>query len=250
MKRLAAVAALVVAAGAALLALAWNDVLPGAWRLRRTLWSEERVDAWLLARARAERVALFDAENPGVPAGHVVFVGSSTIQRWPTAELFPGAVCANRGMPGEPARDLLARLAATLPPTEPAGAVVYAASADFRFEHATPAQCAERARAVIRALRERTPGLPVALVGLLSGRDADAGFVSRLAATNAALRAMAEEEGAAFVPTDRPPLVDAGGALPFEVTVDRWHLTRGGYEALSRWLVEDGGAVGSLLAPR
>ncbi len=229
--------------------LAWFGAIPGGWTLRG--WIEPHADR--RAREQAEysagRMAGFQAENERAAPGAVVFLGSSTMERFPLSEAFPGRPCLDRGIGDETATELLARLDASLPDARPAGVVLYAASVDFRREGRPPEVIEARVLALVRRLRARLPGIPIALIGLLSERDAPAELVARLRRTNARLAELARTSGLAFVATDRPPLTLPSGALSEAYSADRLHLSEAGYRHLARWLLEDGGDVAPLLAP-
>jgi hypothetical protein len=172
-----------VAAGA-YAAAAWFRLLPGR---------EAAGDAYRKFADRRERAARLKAklaqwapENAAAPAGTVVFLGSSTIERGNFAALFPAARCLNRGLGGETAPELARRLGASLPRTRAAAYVVYAGSADLRFGGATPREAAARVADVLAALRPRTAtwsggelrNIPCALIEVLgevgaSGRRRD-----------------------------------------------------------------------------
>ena len=83
---------------ALLLGLVLTDVLPGGWRLRGWLEPHAVRRARDQAGERARRLIEFARESP--PEGAVLFLGSSTVARWPLAESFPGVPCIDRGVPG------------------------------------------------------------------------------------------------------------------------------------------------------
>ena len=240
-----------LASGLAALAvtLAWFDVLPGGWTLRGWIEPHGVRAAREQAARSAARLASFAEENRRAPSGAIVFLGSSTIERFPLEKLFPGRPVLNRGIGNETAPELFERLAASLPDTPPAGAVLYTASVDFRGERRPPAILCRRVKGIVRELRRRHPGLPLALIGLLSERDIEPGLLAALGEANAALRALCTELDIAFVATARAPVVDETGALDPACSADRLHLNTEGYRHLARWLREDGGRVGRLLAP-
>jgi lysophospholipase L1-like esterase len=230
------------------LALAWNDVLPGGFRLRRLVEPHQVQVRRAQAHARFERLAEFERENPRVAPGAIAFLGSSTIERFPLADCFPGRPCLGRGIGNESAAELLERLEASLPPVALGGVVLATGRVDF-LAGADAAALRARVEAVVRRLAELRPGVPIALLGLLPERDQSAEVRARLARANAALAELAAAPGLAFVPTARAPLTRPDGALAEDVSVDRLHLGASGYRHLSRWIVADGGAVGERLAP-
>jgi lysophospholipase L1-like esterase len=181
--------------------------------------------------------------------GAVLFVGSSTIARFPLGEAFPGKRCVNLGKGNEAAPDLRERLARVLPEgATPAGIVLYGGSADHRFDPTLPAQeIRTRVEGVVDELRKRAGQAPIALIEVLPARDQSPADLAALRALNAGLADLASARGLALVGTNRPPLADSAGSLAAAMSVDRHHLGPPGYEVLARWLIEDGGpAVATL----
>lgn len=236
-------------AGLTYVVLAWFHVVPGGWALKALVEDPADRKARLQREASEARLTVFDAENPSVPDGAVVFLGSSTIERFPLERAFPDVATADRGIGNETALECLARLDRSLPPVRPTGVVVYLASLDFRRERQPPPVVVRRVARILDALEARWPGVPIAQIGLLSERDASPGFVERWRRTNAALRAAAEARGIAFVDVDRPPLTAADGSLAADLSADPLHLNDAGYRYLADWLVADGGPLGARLRP-
>ena len=242
--------ALAVGLLALLTLLVWVDVLPGGWHLRGWVVPHAVRRAQEQAHHSAARLALFESERSTIPAGALVFLGSSTVEYFPLESSFPGRPVLNRGIAGESAGELLARLHASLPAAEPAAAILYGGSIDFRREGASPAEVSRRVKSVLLALKDRAPDLPIILLGILPERDMDAPFVARLILTNRRLDALATEQAITFVSTERPPIMTPGGSLAHEYSVDRWHLNAAGYEHLTRWILMSAGPAAELLAPR
>ncbi len=225
-------AALVVAA-AAMLALAWHDVLPGGWRLRgyvRPHWEREAAER---AVHRAARLAEF-AREP-VQRGAVVFLGSSTIERLPLDTAFPGVRCVDRGIGNETLPELLARVPSSLPP-EPKAVVVYAGSVDVRWLARPPEEVAKHAEALLDLLAEHAPLASIAWIGVLPDRTQEPGAAARVAALNESLAKLVGRRGGTFVATNRPPLVDDLGRLDGDHSQDDLHLSERGYDVLAAWL--------------
>ena len=229
------------------LALSWYDVLPGGYRLRGWVKPHAIRRAEAQAAKSAERLAEFASET--VPAGAIVFLGSSTMERFPLAELFPGKPCVDRGIGNESALECLERLHASLPDEPPAAFCVYLASIDFRAHKEPPAEVVARVGRILDELEARFPGVPIAQIGLLSERAADESFVRRWRATNAALEAAARERGVRWITVDRPPLTNPSGQLDEEMSADDLHLSDVGYRQLAAWILAEGGPLAALLAP-
>lgn len=188
-------------------------------------------------------------------AGHaqpVLFIGSSTIARFPLDDLFPDKPWRNLGKPDESAVLLRDRLAKTDIPA-PAGIVLYAGSIDFRLEpHLSPKEVRERVEAVVDDLLKRFPKLGMQAILLLEILPARKQTVAERDALDAVNRELADLAAARhpdvkLLQTNRPPLVDQNGDLLESMSVDNFHLNEAGYRILAKWLQEDGGAVGQML---
>jgi lysophospholipase L1-like esterase len=229
---------------------AWYDALPGGWKLRSYFedpgaQSARSAQLHLLARLRS-----FAAEDPGAARGAVLLLGSSTIERWPVADSFPGKRVLAHGL-ANASLELEERLFdACLPPETPAGVVLYAGSLDLRQPQEPFEQALARLPRLVRRLRVRYgPALPVTLLGILPARHMDASAQQALAAANESLRVLARENALGFVPTARPPLAAPDGTLAESLSADELHLAPEGYRVLARWLVTEGGEAGRALAP-
>jgi lysophospholipase L1-like esterase len=239
------------------LMLAWSDHIPSGYSLRKLVeppnWSFERE---VLEHA-ADRLDRFDRENVLVAPGTIVFLGSSTIERYPLEACFPGKPCANRGI-GSASVALLQRFADVLVPPAPTvslgGIVLYAGSIDLREpgrasdpDHADAV--AASVRTLIEAVRMRQPDAPILVVGVLPARTTSGADVAVLARLNAHLREIARDMRAVFVDTARAPLTATDGSLAIDRSADELHLNVRGYAVLSKWIVSDGGELGRRLAP-
>ncbi len=236
-------------AGAALFALSWCDVLPGGWTLRG--WVEPHAAREQRARDlhAQERLSFFEEANRGSRADPIVFAGSSTIERFPLDELFPGAGAHNRGIGDEPCESFLERLAASTPDQKPSAWVLYLASVDFRRLNASPELVQQRVRGVLDQLQAKNPGAKLFLIGILPEQDMPEAMKSRLAETNALLADLCRARNLVFVDTARPPITAADGSLAPELAMDRLHLNRRGYGVLAQWLVDASPLLAGRLRP-
>lgn len=106
----------------ALLAAAYKGWIPG----------EDFVgDSIDVAKAKIRALG-FRREAASIPAGSVVFLGSSSVATFPFAACYPGAPWVNRGIGGEDVPQLMGRLDASLPVARPAGIVIHAGQNDLR----------------------------------------------------------------------------------------------------------------------
>jgi lysophospholipase L1-like esterase len=236
--------------GCAYGAAAWFDCAPGGWQLRAhfedpSAQATRAESLHVLARLRA-----FAAEEPGAARGAVLLLGSSTIERWPTADTFPGKRVLDHGLAGTSLERQERLFDACLPLSTPAGVVLYAGSLDLRQPCEPLEQALARLPRLVQRLRVRYGhALPITLLGLLPARHMDEAARKSLAETNESLRVLARENALSFVPTDRPPLSGADDCLPESLSFDELHLNAEGYRVLARWLVTEGGEAGRALAP-
>jgi len=244
---------LLAAAATGLLGLAlvaaWNDVIPGGWRLRGIVWTEERRAAWVREDHAAERIELFRAERDAIAAGSIVFLGSSTIERFPLGEVFPTKPCVNRGVNGDTTLELRRRLDDSLPAAEPAALVVGIGGNDLRREQLVAALVRDRVVLLLDDLQRRYPDVPITLVGLFSATDAGERELYETSLFNTAVRREAVKRKIEFLDTRRAPLVGPEGRLQDEYAADRYHLNASGYALLGEWIVTSGGVAGRILAP-
>ncbi len=243
--RVRAALAWTAAACAACLALAWTDVLPGGWRLRGLVEPHAEREAQERALHMAARLRAFAAE--AVPEGAIVFLGSSTIERFPLERLFPGRRCVNRGISGARADEIVAHLDRVLPAARPAAVVLYAAGPDRLATPLDTGRVLSAADRLIGAVHSALPGVPVLVLGLLPStrtRGAEARALERI---DAGLADLALRRGYAHLRLCDPPLADAGGALVESLSSDGIHLSEAGYDLLAGRLRALAGPVGDLL---
>lgn len=223
---------------AALAALAYKNVIPGG--------------PWLIDTAEVMRIrwrrSVYEREAANVPAGAVVFLGSSSVESFPYPLYFPGAPWLNRGLATETAEDLAARVERTLPDARPAGVVIWTGMNDLRSYDQPPDVVAQRVAAVMDLVLRKHPGVPIALVDIPPQCDTRPEYQGALHDLNGRLKDAARARGAAFIETDRFPLTTAEGQLsPAMAARDRKHLNLAGCGVLARWLREEGGPAAAAL---
>lgn len=227
------------AALALLAALAYKNVIPGG------PWLVETAEQ---ARARW-RSYTYRRDADDVPAGTVVFLGSSSIAAFPFAFYFPGSPWLNRGLPAETAHELAERVEETLPVASPSGVVIWTGMNDLRSEAQPPEVVIERVLKIADLVRARFPDVPIAIVEIPPQCDTTPLGVSRLRELNNQLREAALQRSMSFVRTARPPLVnEAGQLVPGAARPDRKHLNLVGNGIVAQWILEDGGLATKALS--
>jgi lysophospholipase L1-like esterase len=231
------------------LALSWHDLLPGGWRLRGLVLGPEARASWTRVHHAQERLELFVANRNHAAAGSVLFLGSSTIERFPFDVVFPGKPCVGRGINGDTVLELSARLEMSVPSARPAGILVAIGGNDLRRLGLGPGRVAQDAAELMDELGRRYPQVPVTFVGLFGETEVSAEALRDTREYNLALQSAAESRGIGFLSTLREPLVDSKGRLVKGLSADRYHLNDLGYQQLGLWILADGGEVGRLLQP-
>lgn len=248
-KRVPLLAALTAAVLGLAVFLSWNGVLPGGWTLRGLVWGgAERAD-WEREVHAADRIEQFRAERDRLPAGSVVFLGSSTIERFPLAEIFPDKRCVNRGINGDTVDDLLGRLDDSLPAAPPAAFVINIGANDIRREGMVAADVRDRFVVLLDTLQTRYPAAEISVIGLVPAVDAPDAEVYEFELYNLAARRAAVSRKIPYIVAQREPLTTKDGRLNADYAADRYHLNAAGYRRLGEWILESGGAAGRLLSP-
>jgi lysophospholipase L1-like esterase len=245
-ERAALTLALLAAAACAALGLSWAGALPGGWRLRGLVLPHAAREAGERARHLADRACAFAAED--VPPGAVVFLGSSTIERFPLAAQFPGRSCVNRGVAGARADELARHLDALLPRTRPAAIVLYAGGPDRLAAPLDVAGVLGAVERLARAVERAEPGVPVLLLGLLPNTGTSGAEAAARARIDAGLAELAARHGFQHLPLCAPPIAEPLGPLPEALSSDGLHLNERGYSVLADRLRAAPGPFAGLLA--
>lgn len=145
-------------------------VLPTAWRWRR---------AQFQAREAADRDA-------------IVFLGDSIIWKWEALSSdFPSLKTANRGLPGDITRGVLARLQEDVLGLRPRATVILIGTNDLSAR-SLPEDVAANTRLIVRELSKAGPSSPIILCKLMPRRRQPGLFPQRILETNALLDTVAK----------------------------------------------------------
>jgi len=176
-----------------------------------------------------------DREHPPAPGG-VVFVGSSSIQKWATlAEDFPSTHILNRGFGGSELADATYFARRIVTPYRPRLVVLYAGDNDLA-DGRTPDQVLEDYEAFVATVRKELSAVTIAYVSIKPS-PSRAALLDKMRETNAKIRAAAQKgDGLLFVDVFTPMLGPDGQPRPELFGPDRLHMNRVGYELWIRIL--------------
>ncbi|MDK1021203.1 MAG: SGNH/GDSL hydrolase family protein [Candidatus Hydrogenedentes bacterium] len=169
-----------------------------------------------------------DAENPP-PKGEILFIGSSSIRMWKTAEDFPEYTIINRGFGGSQTADSVEFAARIAIPYEPRLVVLYAGDNDIAAGK-SPEQVAEDARAFFKTIHDALPKTRIAYIAIKPS-ILRWEMVEKMRAANALIRAHTETvPHLQFIDIDTPMLGGDGKPRASLFIQDGLHLSREGYD--------------------
>jgi lysophospholipase L1-like esterase len=178
------------------------------------------------------RFAHWDEQN-SYPRNAVLFVGSSSIVRWSTAEAFPNLPVINRGFGGSQASDVPSRVAEGVTKYDPSVVVYYEGDND-----AAAGKGAEQIFEDVREFSEAVLAFDASTrIVLLSVKPSPLRWErwSVMQDTNELMRRYAESEPTVeFVDVATAMLGADGQPMPHLYVADRLHMTPAGYEIWNR----------------
>ncbi len=182
------------------------------------------------------RFQAWDRQN-AVPENGIVFVGSSSIVRWNTAERFPELPVINRGFGGSHISDVNHYIEDTVLRYEPALIVFYAGNNDIQSGK-TPEQVLDDYREFVERTHARLPETRILFISIGPSpsrwarwpamREANA-LIERFTATDARLF---------YVDISPGILRDRGEPDASLFVEDRLHLNEAGYDAWQPFVKE------------
>lgn len=176
--------------------------------------------------------AKWDAQN-AVPENGILFVGSSSIVRWSTAESFPDLPVINRGFGGSQASDVLPWIEEAVLQYDPAIVVYYEGDNDT--------SAGKKADQVFADIHEFSEAVlahdPTTQVVILSVKPSPRRWEQwpEGLAINAMIRDYADSKPTVeYVDVATPMLGADGQPMPHLYVDDRLHMTPAGYEIWDR----------------
>jgi lysophospholipase L1-like esterase len=183
----------------------------------------------------------WDRKN-SAPQDAVLFVGSSSIRLWPTAESFPGVVLLNRGFGGAHLSDVLNYADRIVFKYRPRMIVFYGGDNDLAEAGKSPAQVADEFQTFNRLVHERLPKTPILFLAIKPS-VARWRLWPQMQEANALIRKQAEDDQWLQMVDTAPPLLGEDGKPRADLfQADGLHLNEAGYRAWTK-------IVAPLIAP-
>jgi lysophospholipase L1-like esterase len=186
-------------------------------------------------KAEVEAFREWDTKNAAL-ANSVLFVGSSTIRLWPTAERFPDLPVINRGFGGSQISDVNHYVSDLVLKYRPAVVVFYAGDNDINAGKTPDRVAADYRTFVTRVLAAR----PDTRIIFLAIKPSVARWKlwATMQEANERIRAYSRSVGPqlTFVDVATPMLTSNGQTQPHLYVEDGLHMTAAGYEMWTRIL--------------
>ncbi len=174
----------------------------------------------------------WDRKN-AAPPHPVLFVGSSSIRFWPTADRFPGVAVMNRGFGGSHISDVNHFAARIVLKYAPSAIVFYAGDNDLAGGK-SPQQVFEHYAAFIGLVRDALPTTPVLFVPIKPSLSRWA-LWPEMARANALIRRFSDQDPLLFYADTATPMLGTDGTpRPVLFVEDGLHLSAAGYDLWTR----------------
>ena len=186
---------------------------------------QEKADKW------EKDIAAFEANDrtSPPPQNEIVFVGSSTIRMWKTAEAFPDLKVINRGFGGSEIADSVKYADRLILPHKPRIVVVFAGGNDINSGK-TPEKVADDFKALVAKIHGALPKTKVYYLSLFPNVKRRAQD-EKCAKVNELIQAFTKtDERLSFVDTASKMRAADGGPRPELLRDDGLHMNDDGYK--------------------
>lgn len=235
----------------------WRTIARRGWpillvALALTLDSGCKQLSWRADFARFEQE---DRENPR-RAGGVVFVGSSSIYRWPVARSFPDLPTLNRGLAGSQIHHATRYADRLIFPYAPRVVVIYAGDNDIDSGK-SPQRVLKNYQRFVAAVHQRLPDCRIIFVAIKPSPKRWGKF-ERMRDANHRIEEFSRSDHRLFYADVATPMIGSDGRpRPELYGEDGLHLTPAGYElwdaivrpllrsAMSKGSPEEGKPIGA-----
>ncbi len=197
----------------------------------RTLIALLAVAAFVQQDKWEKDIAAFEEKDKASPApqNEIVFVGSSTMRMWKTAEAFPDLKVINRGFGGSQISDAVKYADRIILPYKPRIVVVFAGGNDINVGKA-PEQVAEDFKSLAGKIHAALPKTKVYYISLFPNvkrREQDAKCVKVNELIQAFLKT---DERLGYIDTAKVMRAADGGPRPELLSDDGLHMNADGYK--------------------
>jgi lysophospholipase L1-like esterase len=187
--------------------------------------AQEKADKW------EKDIVAFEEKDKASPPpqNEIVFVGSSTVRMWKTAEAFPDLKVLNRGFGGSQISDSVKYADRIILPYKPRIVVVFAGGNDINVGKA-PEQVAEDFKSLVGRIHAALPKTKVYYISLFPNvkrREQDAKCVKVNELIQAFLKT---DERLGYIDTAKAMRAADGGPRPELLADDGLHMNPDGYK--------------------
>ncbi|MGD9723764.1 MAG: serine hydrolase [Pirellulales bacterium] len=169
-----------------------------------------------------------DAQAPP-PANSIVFVGSSTIDRWNLAKSFPGLPVVNRGLDGARIVDATYICERLVHKYRPTTIVLYAGDNDLAEGELTPAAVFANFQTFLSQVHALLPATRVVFISIKPSIERWA-LIEPIRQTNRLIKKHCEADPLVSYVDIEPAMLGADGKPRKELFTDGLHLSAGGYQ--------------------
>lgn len=187
--------------------------------------AQDKVDRW------EKDIAAFEAKDKASPPpqNEIVFVGSSSIRMWKTAEAFPDLQVINRGFGGSQIADAVKYADRIILPYKPRIVVVFAGGNDINAGK-TPERVADDFKALVRKIHAALPKTKVCFISLFPNVKRRAQDASCVQVNELVQAFIKTDERMAYVDTAAKMRAADGGPRPELLAEDGLHMNAAGYK--------------------
>lgn len=183
-----------------------------------------KADRW---EAGIQKFEAEDRAQPPVPGGNL-FMGSSSIVRWPIAKSFPDLPCTNRGFGGSTFPDQLKYMDRIIPRQQPAVIVLYCGDNDLARGR-TPEQVRNDYEQFVSRARQSVPDVKIVYIAIKPSGKRWANRANIVKANDLIQQAQAETGNEIYIDVWEP-MLNADGTPNLELLVaDQLHMSDAGY---------------------
>ena len=178
-------------------------------------------------------VAAFEAQDKTTPppASPIVFIGSSSIKRWPDlTEAFPGKPVLQRGIDGTEVSDMIRFSPRLITPYRPRQVVLYAGDNDLGQGKKTAREVYNNVLTLFMLVRKNVPAATFTYISIKPSPSRRQNMAAQTEANALIKNYLGGQKNTSFVDVYTPMLNAAGQPRPELFTADSLHMNAAGYD--------------------